>query len=60
MPMSAMVRILGCRTRRSSIPLTGTFSPPRMMMSFTRAVMRMNPSASIRARSPVVNHPSAV
>ena len=42
------------------MPLAERFSPLRMMMSLRRPVMRMKPSASATARSPVRKKPSAV
>ena len=47
------------RTRASSISRTENFSPPRLMISFTRPVMDSTPSAVTKPRSPVRNQPSS-
>ena len=44
----------------SSTSAALTFSPPRMMMSFSRSVMVRHPSASSTPTSPVRNQPSGV
>jgi hypothetical protein len=46
------------RTRTSSTSAALTFSPPRMMMSFLRSVMRSQPSSSTTPMSSVWNQPS--
>ena len=43
-----------------SISATGTFSPPRLITSLTRPVMRTYPAALMTARSPLRYQPSAV
>src|SRR3712207_4936696 len=43
----------------ASTSATGMFSPPRMMRSLLRPVIRIDPSALARARSPVSNQPAS-
>src|SRR3954453_4050001 len=42
----------------ASTSLQYTFSPPRSTMSLARSTMNTNPSSSMGAMSPVLNHPS--
>ena len=49
----------GCLYRSPSISKTGTFSPPRMSTSLVRPLMRMYPSSSLYATSPLSNQPSS-
>src|ERR1035437_114961 len=48
---------VGWRCRMSSTSMEEMFSPPEMITSFERSLMRTYPSGSITARSPVWNQP---
>ncbi|MCY1466615.1 hypothetical protein D9M71_849760 [compost metagenome] len=57
MPITAHMATAGCLARAFSTSAEYTFSAPVTIMSLTRSTMKVKPSSSMYAASPVCSQP---